>query len=351
LPPEDVTCINAGNIAPPMKSRMVCPRSKASITARHLAILLVIVLPSSTAGQNVVVDYGEEFEPKTVVSPFAFYNESLAFGVGPVFVSNGFFQDQLSVIAGGFATTNGSYSLFLFGQDAQLPFGERLFIDWRLTLNHYDDFEQYRDGNPRYWNKRAGSNDSHEDDFIDGSGDDNFVRLTFKYLLPIGHGKDTVINTVKLDRGLLKEGAAGGAGFNPFKSGRSYIEAETWYRFQDIEADRREFNSKTNGVRLGLRYDNRDFAQNPTRGNETSMSVSRDFGSFDSSGNWTVLEGEFSQYFPLGATKNFRSIVLALNFWTAYSPTWADDHGQPPLFAGASLGGLDRMRGFPASRF
>ncbi len=112
-----------------------------------------------------------------------------------------------------------------------------------------------------------------------------------------------------------------------------------------------EFNSKTNGLRLGLRYDNRDYAQNPTRGNETSISVSRDFGSFDSSGNWTAIEGEFSQYFPIGATKNFREIVLALNFWTAYSPPWADDHGQPPLFAGASLGGLDRMRGFPEARF
>ena len=133
---------------------------------------------------------------------------------------------------------------------------------------------------------------------------------------PIGHGKDTVINTVKLDRGLLKEGAAGGAGFNPFRFGRSFVEAETWYRFQDVETGRMEFRTKTNGLRLGLRYDNRDYAQNPTRGNETSISVSRDFGSFDSAGNWTVLEGEFSQYFPLGATKNFRSIVLALNFWS-----------------------------------
>ena len=129
------------------------------------------------------------------------------------------------------------------------------------------------------------------------------------------------------------------------------MEVESWYRIQDIESDYNDFKTKTNGLRLGLRYDNRDYAENPTRGNETSISVSRDFGSFDSSGSWTAIEGEFSQYFPLGATKNFRKVVLALNLWSAYSPTWNDDHGQPPLFAGASLGGLDRMRGFPEARF
>jgi hypothetical protein len=159
------------------------------ITAGHLALMLVVILPSSTAGQDIVVNSGEEFKPKTVIAPYAFYNDALAFGVGPVFVSSGFFQEQLSMFAGGFFTSNSSYSLFTIGQDAQLPFGERWFLDWRMTLNHYDDFDQYRDGNLRYMDKRAGSNDSHEDDFINGSGDDNFVRLTLKYLLPIGHGK------------------------------------------------------------------------------------------------------------------------------------------------------------------
>jgi hypothetical protein len=51
-----------------------------------------------------------------------------------------------------------------------------------------------------------------------------------------------------------------------------------------------------------------------------------------------------------------RQQVLALDFWTAYSPTWEANpdgtvrHG-PPGYTGATLGGLWRLRGYPAERF
>ena len=75
---------------------------------------------------------------------------------------------------------------------------------------------------------------------------------------------------------------------------------------------------------------------------------------------WTSLEFEYSKYFDLGASKRSRKRVLAANIWTSHVPTWNDSHfddqgnevlHRPPLFAGSSLGGLDRQRGFASDRF
>jgi len=82
----------------------------------------------------------------------------------------------------------------------------------------------------------------------------------------------------------------------------------------------------------------------------------RDFGLLDSSNSWTVVDGEVDKYFSLGASDWFRQRVLAFDFWTAYSPTWNEksngdiDNGAPS-FAGATLGGLWRLRGYPTNRF
>ena len=44
-----------------------------------------------------------------------------------------------------------------------------------------------------------------ENDFIEGDGLDNFMRLNLRYLLPIGEGRDEIISTFRIDRGLLVE--------------------------------------------------------------------------------------------------------------------------------------------------
>jgi hypothetical protein len=86
------------------------------------------------------------------------------------------------------------------------------------------------------------------------------------------------------------------------------------------------------------------------------LKVSRDFGWLNSSNPWTVYTGELDKYFSLGPSDKFRQRVIALDVWTAYSPSWeAQSNGtivdRPPTFAGANLGGLFRMRGYPAQRF
>lgn len=61
-------------------------------------------------------------------------------------------------------------------------------------------------------------------------------------------------------------------------------------------------------------------------------------------------------YFPLGVSDRFRQKVIALNFWTSYSPTWEEQangeiKNRPPAYTGSTLGGLWKMRGYPSQRF
>ncbi len=60
--------------------------------------------------------------------------------------------------------------------------------------SEWGSMDSYRDGNPTCPNERAGSNDSHEDDFIESEGSNALFRLGFRYLLPIGHAKNTPIH-------------------------------------------------------------------------------------------------------------------------------------------------------------
>lgn len=320
------------------------------------ALLLGPALPVLSA-QDIYLEKGQKPEPKFVVVPYVFYNESLEFGAGPALVSSGFPQPQMSIVGTGFFTTNGSRAFFLLGSGMQMPLLDRLFLDSHLSFAKFEEFESYTGGNPDYPDERAGSNDSSEDNFIETSGEDDFMRARLNYLLPIGFGRDTIINTYMLDRGLLEKGASGGESYwNPFVSGRTYVNVDLFYRNQDLEAEEKAIDDvdlRTNGVTLGLRWDNRDFVANPSRGNTVWLGVTRDFGAMDSTSEWTVLEAEYGHYLDLGRSRWFRQSVLALNAWTANAITWdrGDPPQRPPLFAGASLGGLFRQRGFPEGRF
>ena len=319
-----------------------------------LATLVGGLIPGLAWGQSVATAKDQAFEAQTVLLPYGFYNENLKLGVGAAFVTNGWLQEQMALIATGFVTTNGSRSTFLFGRDTAVPGLDRLFLDSRLSFGYFDEFESYIDGNADFPNERAGSNDSHEDNFVRTQGDDNYVQLTFKYLLPIGQGRDTIINTYVVDQGLLHDGATRSGRWNPLQSGRSYLEIEPFFRKQNLDGDEGDAELETNGIRFALRYDNTDFSTNPSQGSSQEIAVTRDWGKLGSSAPWTVIEAEHSQYFALPRWRGLRQAVLALNVWTANALTW--DSGtttphRPPLFAGASLGGLFRLRGYPEARF
>ena len=323
----------------------------------HVA-LAALCLPAFARAQDElqITPLEVSGEPQRIALPYAFFNDSFGAAAAYVYSITGFPQRQASLLGTAMAGSNGSGMLFLMARDVQLPWAERVFTDTVLSYGHFEDNIAYIDGNPAFAGERAGSHDSDADNYVEGSGDDGFARLRLRYLLPIGHGAHTVVPSYRLDRGLLVSGASGGDSLNPLESGRTFVELRPFYRSLEIEGDGVDTVLRTNGVDLSLFWDNRDFPLNPARGHGARVRFSRDFGSFDSSTSWSVWEGELDKYVSLGATDTFRARVLAFDVWTSYSPTWEEEadgtiSNRPPAYTGPTLGGLFRMRGYPAQRF
>jgi hypothetical protein len=321
-------------------------------------ILLFLFFPCHLAfGQSIMVGPDGKFEKNTLNLPFAFYNESFGFAAAYVYAMTGYPQKQAALISSVMVGSKGSGLGFIMGRDLQMPFLDRLFLDATFQAGYFQDNDIYVNGNRDFPDERAGSNDSDEDNFVTSDGGwDNFFRLRFKYLLPMGHGRDTIISTQVVDQGMLVKGATGGETWNPLKSGLTYLEMQPFYRLQQVDSDDVREDVKTNGLEVSLFRDNRDFRFNPSTGSAVRLSWTRDFGMLNSSNSWTVVDTEVDKYFSLGESDWFRQRVLAFNFWTAYSPTWDEqDNGDidngPPTYAGATLGGLWRMRGYPSQRF
>jgi hypothetical protein len=329
---------------------------------RQLFSIFVLVVVGFFYGQNA---YGQsirvgpdgKFEKNVLSLPYAFYNENFGFAAAYVHAVTGYPQKQAALIASAMVGSTGSGLGFFMGRDLQMPFFDRLFLDATVQAGYFQDNDIYVDGNRDFPDERAGSNSSDEDNFVTSDGGwDNFFRLRFKYLLPMGHGRETIISTQVIDQGMLVQGATGGESWNPFESGLTYLEVKPFYRLQQVDSDDVREDVKTNGVEVSLFRDNRDFRFNPSRGSAIRLRGSRDFGWLDSSNSWTVVDTEVDKYFSLGESDWFRQRVLAFDFWTAYSPTWDEkNNGEiengPPTYAGATLGGLWRMRGYPSQRF
>jgi hypothetical protein len=324
---------------------------------RGIIIFLAFIGCSLAYGQSIMVGPDGKFEKNVISVPYAFYNESFGAAGAYAYAVTGWPQKQAALIATAMAGTKGSALGFLMARDLQMPFARRLFLDAVVNAGYFQDVDIYVNGNPHFPNERAGSNDSDEDNYVNSDGGwDNFFRLRFKYLLPIGNGKDEIISTQVVDRGLLVKGATGGESWNPFVSGLTYFQVQPFYRLQQVDGDDVNESVKTNGLKLSLFRDNRDFKPNPSKGSGLRLNFQRDFGLLDSTNSWTVLDGEVDKYFSLGKSDWFRQRVLAFDFWTAYSPTWEEKSNEEiengaPSFAGATLGGLWRLRGYPSQRF
>lgn len=324
--------------------------------------LIVGFIPSGLAInlERDVNDTGE-VDSKTLVIPYAFYNDNTEFAVATVLASTAKLQPQSSSLINAFVSSNDTYSAFMAVQNYQIPFFRRLFVDAQLMLSDWGEIESYQDGNPEFTDERAGSATSDKDNFILATGPDNYARMKFRFILPIGEGAKGPIHEFQTIDGLLAEGfEAGGGSWNPLRSGRTTLDIEPFYRDQDLEDDfDREFRNVTSGIKLQFEYDNTDWYKNPTYGSRTRFSVTRDWGLDDDSSTWTAIQFEYSKYVPLAKSDKTRQRVLAFNFWTSDVPTYDSYHHEngervyhrAPLFEGSELGGLERQRGYPSSRF
>ncbi len=328
-------------------------------TVALLACLVVMAPLSAFAGDNEVkvVPPSDARSDREINVPYGFYNDSFGLAVAYVYSIVGSPQPQAAWMATAMAGTKGSVMGFLMGRDIRVFGVERLFMDPIVSAGYFVDNNAYLRGNPKYFYERAGSNESNKNDYVTGSGWDNYFRITFKYLLPMGNGKEEVVNAYHVKGGLLESGASGGSSWNPIESGRTYLQVRPFYRSQQIDGDFVDSVQRTNGLDFTTYWDNRDFPVNPSKGESLLLKLSRDFGWASSSNAWTVYSAEYDKYFSLGQSDTFRQRVLAFDIWTAYSSSWQVQPdgvtiaNRPPTYAGANLGGLWRMRGYPSQRF
>ncbi len=350
--PEDTGTNVDGHLVRPHTGQPLAARTCTAI-ARRLVLCLLLCLPP--AAPHAQSDGAEPYGGLRLSLPYAFYNETFGLTGGWVEGRVGYPQPQARILGTVMAGSEGSQLGFVMAQDLRIPGMDRLFIDPMLSLGRYGSADAYIDGNPAFAGQRAGTNTSDSDNFVTGNVDDTFSRVRFRYLLPIGHGRDQVIPEYEVRDGLLVSGATGGTSLNPLESGRSFVAIRPFQRSLDIDSDDFTGDIRTNGVDLIFFWDNRDFPYNPSDGNGVRLQVSRDFGFFDSSDSWTVVQAEVDAYHDFGSTGRFRNRILAFDLWTADTPSWTDDGGtirnRAPAYTGATLGGLWRMRGYPAQRF
>lgn len=324
-------------------------------------VWLLAFLPAARA-QYVLEDAHDpkRYEPGFTGIPFGFYSDSFGPAAGVAGNSTGLLQPQSDIFFFGLGTGNGTYGMQVGMDDLQLLPIDRLFVDWEAAYFHFTRDEVFLLNNRHFPNQTPGTNRSSKHDHLNSVVNDTWGNVNFKFLLPFGDGKTKVIEHYTLEDGLPVDGPDGWGGWNPFTTGRTFIEAMPFSDYQTVrslEVIRHHYD--TNGLRVGLVYDNSDYPLSPDAGNITRLSLSRDFGLFRSSNPWTNVSAEFTQYVPLGCTTLFRQQVLALDAWTSYSPT-AEETGAPghtrvryapPYFEGPELGGETRLRAYTDGRF
>lgn len=311
-----------------------------------LQIILLLFMSHTVFADRVVRELGRvNGEPEPYVFPYAFASESMGFVVGVAGGISGLPQEQNSLVTTLLVSNEGAAAVYGFFNNYQFSNNSHLFVDISVGLGEFPQQRAYLDTSPSTGIPPAGSNDSSADNFFEAEGFSNWIEIDFKYLFDIGSGQLNPINIYTLSEGLLVGGANGGEIFNPFKSGRTYLQTTLFHHDRDYDVDS-EFPLSTTGIGLSVKYDNTDFPVNPSLGSIIKAGIKYDPG-FSDNEQWNVAEFEYSTYFKLPHGPFTEQQVIAINAWTAHTLSDAP----APHYYGVTLGGLYRLRAYPIERF
>ena len=340
------------------------------------SLLLSIGLSTAASAAEFLIEdltRPKDKQKSWIALPYAFSSDSMGFTMGAVGMWSGYVQPQMSIVA----------SVFV-GEELDVQHGDTAISETKRTegvflgISSYKPFFSDRTfitalgGYTYYPNQRLyvnGSNDSIKD--IENDRDDSLTPLQtqgksiwllsdFRYVLPWGESKNSVLPHIQLRRGIAvnRDDVGGGT---PFVTGQTILGTELFYANRTVEKFAESPELSTNGLRLYIDHDNTDYATNPTRGYSFKGQVSVDFGLGKSTQSWNAIELDYSHFIELPNFNWSRQNVIALNTWTAYSPSWdkgnklttnghIDSH-QTPMWEGARLGGWNRMRAYDSNRF
>ncbi len=320
--------------------------------------ILILTAVSGLRAQDIYINEGEtERQPSNILLPYGFGSETLDVAFGLLGISSATIQPQATIGAAVMGSTNGSYGIYMIGHELRAPFSDRLYVSPFLSAAKYKKLRSYTNGNPQFLGReRAGSSESSEDNYLEGEAWEIVAELPFRWVLPLGHGYDNPLKTITMQEGLpLSDPTGGTSRWDPWKSGRTSLGLKPFYRSREYKEDPGILQTHSNGLEFGLLWDNRDFRPSPTRGGTLELSLTRDFGWFDSDDSWTTWEANFTQNFSFGESDWARQRVLAFHFMTADTPTWDENgHGidhRAPDFLSPRLGGWSNMRSYPHQRY
>jgi len=325
-----------------------------------LNLLLLLFIVASIDAAIITQDINDNNKTKFMMAlPYAGSTESTGVVLGVVGIWSGYVQKQMNIIATAYYGTptkieNTFEEVSAYGGAIAVnnykPFwSKRTFLSFLGLYSYYPNQSLYING----------SNDSPHTP-IKTKGYNNWFFLNYNYVLPMGEYLDKTVITYSLDRGLPvgRDDVGGGL---PFVTGASTIELSPFYNKWTADKFSNEPQWASNGLRLKLVHDNTDYVRSPSRGYNFNIQYSQDFGVFNSTQSWNAVEASYSQYIELPKASWMRQNTIALNIWSAYSPSWELDTyldsehdinaNRPPVWEGARLGGMYRMRAYASNRF
>ncbi|MGS0693895.1 hypothetical protein [Shewanella sp. 0m-4] len=287
---------------------------------------------SQQESPQTIADYNAEF----AAVPFVFSSESLSTAFGGAGVLKHAGQIQSSILGIGVYSTNNSWVSYLRFNDFQLPSVDQ----WLFSLETYQ--ARFKEGVYYVPEQAAPYGDTER---VITLGDEAFTKFHARYILPIGRGTQGAVRSLGRARGETS--------WNPLESGVTSIKFSPFTHSRELEGY--EFlPDEAKGLAVELDWDNRDNGKNSTQGGQTSFKVTRDFGS-GSRNSWTTWELDQSAFVSIDSNEWFGQQILAFNFYLADTPTWTSepqgDYHRPPSFAGISLGGFERLRGYTSKRY
>ena len=336
-------------------------------------IILSLLSTSGHTSEFLIEDLNRDKNQQQtwVALPYAFSSESMGLTAGVVGVFSGYIQPQMTIVATTFVgedleigNEDSSESARAAGAvvavDGYRPsFSERLFISGIGTYAYYPNQRLYIDGSNDS-EQILDNNSSNSTTPVQSKGYNNWFDAHFRYVLPLGESRNNVLPKIQLQRGIAVNRDHVGGG-KPFVTGQTTLGTDLFYSKWSAESFSESPEINTNGVRLYLEHDNTDYGDNPSRGYTFGAELSVDFGLGNSTQSWNALEVDYSHYIELDNFSWTRHNVLALNLWSAYSPSWDDSETlheggvlkkhQTPMWEGARLGGWNRMRAYDNNRF
>ncbi len=314
------------------------------------------------SAQSLIVEAEEEnageVEPDFAWVPFGFFNDTFgtAVGIGAVYAHVP--APESSLMGAVTLGSTGSYNVAFGGNQLRLPGSDRLFLyPIAVAARYIDQRLHIGRNNPGFEGKRGGAHNSDPDNVYEATLWDTWLQMEFRYLLPMGDGRgDRLVNTYVVQDGQLVRGATGGHSWNPLESGRTFLLFTPAYRRKTADNEDGITPFETLNFEVGLRWENHDFPMNPSTGGYVELSVQRDVLDNAPLGGWSSWFFEAGRVFNPGRNRAAGQRVLALDVWTAYSPTWKTDGDgnvthRPPPFEGPRLGGFYRLRGYESDRF